>query len=255
VVKGDIQAQWVAEVPYTVSTPLCSTPDTLYFGCVDNKLYELPKARATKPAAVHSVWRVDGNFNEPPVAPAGAAYPFYADDKGNLYRYNGVLGTEQKPVRGDVGSPAVPMVVDGRGGVLLIASTDYRLTALDDVTGRDLKWTAFLGDVASGELYLQAGTVYVHTDEHRLFALRTSDGEKMWKGKAIEGVQQVIGPSKEGNLYLLMDGNRIAKLNTASGEIVFTRTLPDCDFIMSNRATGTVYLGVREGWFWAIRER
>ncbi len=259
--RGALRAKWRIRAESTIITRLCSTRTGIFFGCADNRIYDIRKApttlRLTRP-----VWHLDGNITVSPVASTGSDNPFFIDDEGNLYRYTGIIGSEQKPVRTDVGTPAVPVIIDEQTETLLIASDNYKLTALNSNTGSAVKWSAQTEGIPTGELFVHAGAVYVLNDENKLRAFHLDTikgehraGEGLWNEKSLEEVERVIGPSKDGNVYLKLTGERIAKLDVKSGEIIFTRPLPDVDFVISNRAAGTLYFAKKEGWLWALRER
>lgn len=260
--KYAIEAEWVAPVPSVVATKLCNTPDALFFGCLNNHIYDLQKSKGAGLTPTRFIWRVDGNVNIPPVAREGSDRPYFADDIGNLYFYSGFIGKEHKPLLRGLGKPVVPMVLDDESGTLLYASSKFTLVALDADTGVDKKWTAPIESNALGRLYLHKGAVYVVNDENRLRAFHLSTvkdahraGDPLWGEKVVDEVVRVIGPSREGSLYLELTDAAIAKLDVSSGEIIFVRPLPDVDFVLSNRAAGTLYFGLEEGWLWALRER
>ena len=260
--RGTLRTVWRIRAASTIITPLCSTRAGIFFGCADNRIYDIRKASATTLLMSRAIWRLDGNITVPPVTVAGSDHPFFIDDRGNLHRHTGIIGSEQRPVRTDVGAPAVPAVIDEQTETLLIASDNYKLTALNSTTGAAIKWTAQTEGIPIGELFVHAGAVYVLNDENKLRAFHLDTikgehtaGEGLWNEKSIEEVERVIGPSKDGNVYLILTGERIAKLDVKSGEIIFTRPLPDVDFVLSNRAAGTLYFAKKEGWLWALREK
>jgi len=260
--RGAIRTVWRVRAEGTIITPLCSTRAGIFFGCADNRIYDIRKASAATLLMSRVIWHLDGNITVPPVTAADSDHPFFVDDRGNLHRYTGIIDSEQRPVRTDVGAPAVPVVIDEQTETLLIASDNYKLTALNSTTGAAIKWTAQTKGIPTGELFVHTSAVYVLNDENELRAFHLDTikgehtaGEGLWNEKPVEEVERVIGPSKDGNVYLILTGERLAKLNVQSGEIIFTRPLPDVDFVLSNRAAGTLYFAKKEGWLWALRER
>ncbi len=256
--NGALPVEWVAVSDYAILTPLCNSKNAVFFGCADGKIYLLPKLTAAEFSAMRPVIRVKKNINIgiPPVMLKTANYPFCIDDGGNLYLYGGTLGKEQKPIRTDLAKPTAPMLVDDETKTLLIPTQDFRLYALDAVVGVEKKWVAYpKAAYITGEMKLHKGSVYVRTTRNELFAYSMRGGRPLWGEKTVPEVERVIGPARDGNLYLLLTGPRLAKLDIQTGAILFERPLPDVQFIVCDQNDGTLFLVNALGRIWAISER
>ncbi|WP_181686456.1 outer membrane protein assembly factor BamB family protein [Halorhabdus salina] len=125
------------------------------------------------------------------------------------------------------GEGVSPIVVDD--GVLVATgdvSTQYHGVAQYDLNG-DLRWKNELpGPVsASPDGHSQVVYVPIETpDGGRLFAFRTTDGERLWTID-VQG-EQLFSPTFADNTVFLRTTDRLLTIDTESGEISRYRSMP-----------------------------
>ncbi len=259
--EGMLTPAWVVRHNGIISTPLCETENFLFFGARDQRVFAVFKSAAE---GRHDTWlidRLDDRMKTAPVALNRVDRPFFVDASGKLYRFGGQVATMLKPLQEGLGPVDVPLLVDGPSATLLVASDNYKLYAINANNPRTIKWTGELGSKPSESLYIYNRSVYVLNEngELRAFHLDPTEagmaGKPLWGGRPVTGVRKIVSKGKENALYVLRPGNKIAKLDTASGEILWERELPQVDYAPVNRHDSVIYLGIKEGWLWALKPR
>lgn len=257
--EGILRAAWTLRHDGIIDTPLCETESALFFGDRDNHLYALVKGRTSAANMITMVSFIDAPMSLAPVTADRKDTPYVLDSAGDLYHCRGFSTEPLKPILPTrLGGAHVPMLIDEPSETLLVATDSYRLTALDSATGRNIKWTRQLGDRPVGEMYIYNAAAYVINAAGQLMAFRLTDSkdgrtsQPLWGDKKIPGVVRVLSQGANNTLYILFRGNRLAKLDTAAGKILWERQLPDVDFIAANPSGPTIYLGTKEGFIWAV---
>jgi len=259
--KGSLRAAWVKKHDGIIVTPICETEHMVFFGDRNQRVYALVKNEKPENIAILMIDWLDDRIAIAPVAFKRADRPFFLDAAGDLYNFAGKFDTALAPLPLALGPIDVPMLADEAGQTLLVAGANYRLNAIDANSPGRFKWTAELGARPVGEMYVYNRAVYVITERAQLMAFQldaTPDGfagKPLWGDNKVLDVNRVIAQGDGNILYVLRTGNRLAKLDTATGKIVWERKLPDVDFIAVNRFGPAIYLGIKEGYIWSILPR
>lgn len=259
--EGLLTAAWIARHGGTIATPLCETEDALFFGDRDQGVYALLKGATEGRNEIRFIDKLDASVNVAPVTISRLGRPFFLNSGGRLYRFGSRYATVLQPLQSALGFVRVPMLIDDPSATLLIASDNFKLYAIDVNDPRTIKWNAELGSRPGEAMYIYDRAVYVINEngELRAFSLDETPaglpGKHLWGGNPVMNVRKIISKGESGVLYVLRAGNRIGKLDTAAGKIVWEREMPQVDYLPVNRLDSTIYLGIKEGLLWALRPR
>jgi len=258
--EGFLHAAWVKQHDGIIVTPLCDTERLLFFGDRAQRIYAVVKGLTGDTTEIRMVDRLDDRIPAAPVTVKRGDRAYFLDASGDLYRFGGAYSTVLKPLPPQLGPINVPMIADDQSDTVLIASVDYKLHAVNATTGKR-KWSQELGAKPVGAMYIYNRAVYVVNENGQLLAFQLDDtqtamsSKALWGDKKVLGVKQIISQGQGNCLYLLRSGNRIAKLDTATGDILWERQLPAVEFIVVNRHGPAIYVGIKEGYIWALLPR
>jgi outer membrane protein assembly factor BamB len=259
--EGYLKAEWVKTFDGVVSTPLCETDHMIFFGARDQRVYALIKSADPATVMIRLIDHLDERIELAPVVTQHNDRAFFIDAAGDLYRFTGTYGNVMKPLIERLGPVDVPMLVDDQSNSILIATADYKLHAIDSRDGRTALWTRELGSKPVGALYIYNRAVYVVTDDAQLRAFTLDEtpeavaGKPLWNGAVVLDVKKIVSQGADNSLYVLRSDSRIAKLDAKTGGILWERRLPTVDFVVVNRYGAAIYLGIREGYIWALMPR
>ncbi|RKY26766.1 MAG: hypothetical protein DRP79_04315 [Planctomycetota bacterium] len=259
--EGLLTPAWVARHDGIIATPLCETANFLFFGDRNQRAYAVLKAASNGRNDIRLIDKFDARMKAAPITMSRIDRPFFVDTSGSLYRFDGRFSAVLEPLLKGLGTVEAPMLVDAPTATLLVASDNYKLYAINVNNPRSIMWTGELGSKPAGTMYIYDRAVYVLNEdgELRAFHLDKTEagiaGKPLWDGRPVFNVKSIISKGKENTLYVLRAGSRIGKLDTASGRVVWERAAPRVDYMPVNRYNSTIYLGIKEGWLWAIKPR
>jgi len=259
--EGYLRAAWVKKHDGIIVTPLCDTERMLFFGDRDQRVYALIKGLTADACEIRMIDHLEDRIEIAPVTEKRIDRPYFLDASGDLYRFTGLYGIMIKPLLPPLGPIDIPALVDEQSETLLIASSDYKLHAVDARDGRRVKWTRELGAKPVGTMYIYNRAVYVINENAQLLAFQLDDtqtatsGKPLWDGNKVLDVKKIVSQGQGNSLYVLRAGNRVAKLDTTNGNILWERQLPEVEFIVVNRYGPAIYLGIKEGYIWSLLPR
>ena len=134
-------------------------------------------------------------------------------------------------------------------GLVLVASRDYVLYALNPITG-DVAWMATTGDPLETTPQVIGGRVYVVKRGGTLMAFEEVAGQTLWTA---EGIDRTIAASPM-TLFVLRDDGTIAALSTSKGEEQCRLDPGDVALVATNDIDGQLFVASRDGRIMAIRE-
>lgn len=181
-------------------------------------LLALLQAPAPVTPALDARWAVA--FDSPPAATPGfdqttAYVPLKA---GQLVAVNLDRGTERW--RLDVATAFTPATGEG----LVFTINAEIIEARDAATGAT-RWRTPLPGGAAVPLYYDTGWLLASTPAGDLAALRASDGTLVWRQQLGAQLSGPPGPALD-RLYLALDDQRLVAVLLATGDEVWSRTLP-----------------------------
>jgi outer membrane protein assembly factor BamB len=135
------------------------------------------------------------------------------------------------------------------GGLLLVASRDYSLYALNAASGL-VAWRTLMGDPLEKTPRPVGDRVYVIKKGGDLLALDERTGQTVWTAK---GLEEFVAASPE-TLFMLSRGGRIAALSPADGSIKYTLGLGRLKLVAVNEIDGQLFLASSDGHVVALRE-
>ena len=266
---------WQIDLPFSASSAPAGTSGRVVIGSWDDRFYAIkkdpPRGR---------VWHW---LTEDDVRAAGVGYePIYIGVSldGGIYAFNQQGGEFRWkiPTRGPIVSTPV-----AHQGKLYVGSEDFALYCVD-LTQADLEWRYETGGPITQSPVVIGDAVYVIPEDRRLVAVRrvgasrdeeTDEpvaGDPFWQiqvGNANPGVKgraRVLTRGRE-NLYVLDELEQILAVHHALGKVLWKAPFRGIDFFATNSHDiasrddaesargGTIFLGMRSGWFYAIREK
>ena len=177
-----------------------------------------PSPTPSPSLALDARWVV--RFDSPPAtAPGYDATSAYIPLKdGKLVAVNLDRGTIRWSL--DVATPFTPATGEG----LVFTVTDSTIEARDARTGAT-NWRTPLAGGAALPLYFDTGWLLASTTTGDLAALRASDGSIVWRQQLGAPLSGPPGPALD-RLYLPLNDNRLVSVLLATGETLWSRTLP-----------------------------
>jgi outer membrane protein assembly factor BamB len=137
---------------------------------------------------------------------------------------------------------------DGRNVFAL--ANNKMLYALDAATGAPA-WKFPAGAIADADPVYIGGRIYVSTYRNGLYCFAADRAApEIWSHK---DAQQVLAVGLK-RVYVLLNGNRLAALNSESGEVVWQRPLPSDTVAVTNTASDRVILTAVRGDILALTE-
>jgi len=113
-------------------------------------------------------------------------------------------------------------------------------------------WQFSTGEPISKSPVVIGDTVYVISDNKRMFAIAAKNGLPIWASPA-NGVKQLMAVSKD-RMYVAGDIGRLAILETATGARVSDIPTIEYDLYVLNSLTDRLYVGSRNGTIQCLRE-
>jgi len=113
-----------------------------------------------------------------------------------------------------------------------------------------VKWSFVTGaDVWSGDVYGSPaigadGTIYFGSRDHKVYAVRASDGKMKWSRPTGLNVTSSPAIGSDGTIYIGSGDKKLYALNSKDGSVKWVRKMPDA--VVSSPALGadgTVYVG------------
>ncbi len=140
-----------------------------------------------------------------------------------------------------------PPLVD-EGQLLIVLPEQIR--ALDPLTGR-LRWSLALARPLSAALTSVGGVVILVTDEGDVMAMRSRDGEIVWRRSLGSVSRHAPAPLGDGSIVLTLADGRVIALRALSGDPLWERALPGA---LSAPATARdrVFVGSTNNFFYAL---
>ena len=173
---------------------------------------------ATAPPPLDARWAV--TFDSLPAATPGfdSTSAYIPLKGGQLAAVNLDRGTIRWTL--DVATAFTPATGEG----LVFTVNDEVIEARDAQTGA-ARWKTPLSGGAAVPLFYDTGWLLASTKSGDLAALRASDGTVVWRRQLGAPLSGPPGPALD-RLYLSLEDNRLACVLLASGETVWSRTLP-----------------------------
>jgi outer membrane protein assembly factor BamB len=217
-------------------------------------------------------WRfvTDGDVISSPVVQGQTVYVGSGD--GHLYALDRTTGVRRWAFDAGLPIPSSPAV---GAGAVYFGTRDSQYYAVDVATGRQ-RWRFTTGPLMpwpwgheSGDVYMSSpafvdGTVYFGAGDGRVYAVDAATGKEKWHAQtsgrvraspAVDG-SRVYAGSADGRVYAFdrTTGATKWKFETEgvklnSGDFGFDRRTVQSSPAVAN---GTVYVGARDGWIYAI---
>ena len=134
-------------------------------------------------------------------------------------------------------------------GLVLVASRDYVLYALNPVTG-EVAWMATTGDPLEKAPQVRGGRVFVVKRDGALMAFEEVTGARLWTA---EGVDRTLcaGPT---TLFVLRPSGTISALSVASGQEKYRLGPGLVTVVATNDIDGQLFIADRHGRVEAVHE-
>lgn len=183
----------------------------------------------------------------------GTIYVNGRNEKFYALNPNGTLKWEYAHAGGGDSNPAI-----ASDGTIVFGSDDKHVYAFDPVQGGTPapKWSFATGNKANGSPSIANGVVYIGSEDNKLYAIRLSNGEKIWESKAYAD-NTVSTPTidKEGKVYFGIKEKAFYALNASDGTESWSKTDFSDDFIFSSAtldANGLLYIANDNGMLYAF---
>lgn len=144
-----------------------------------------------------------------------------------------------------------------QGSVVYFGSDDRNVYAVEDIgTSGRLKWkTATNGLVESSPAVGADGTVYIGSDDSKLYALNGSTGAVRWSRSLNLLVRSSPVISQNGTVYVGSDDDRLYAINAASGAVRWSyKTGLDVRSSAAIGPSGIVYIGSNDNNVYALTD-
>jgi len=213
------QFHWSYDTGNAVEPKPTVADGVVYVGGNDGKVYALDAATG------HFRWSYPtrNTVNSSPTVAGGVVY--VGSDDGKVYALDAATGHFRwsYPTGGPVDStPAVT------GGVVYVDSLDGKTYALDTATGH-FRWSYPTGNTVNGapsgfvntyesSPVVAGGTVYIGSDDGKLYALDAATGHSRWSyltGGPVESSPVVAG----GTVYIGSDDGKVYALDAAGSGV------------------------------------
>ena len=140
--------------------------------------------------------------------------------------------------------------LSGTQGLVLAASRDYSLYAINPTSGR-LAWVCTVGDPLLKAPHVVNDRIYIIKENHVLLALDELAGEHpLW---TVEGVDEFLAASPRA-IYVLTSDQKIVALSPADGSALFAIDAGRVDLLAVNDVDGQIFAATRDGRLAAVRE-
>jgi outer membrane protein assembly factor BamB len=245
---------WTYDLRQPASGPPFASRSHTYYGGWDDRMHAIDKKDLTQDW--ECVTRGDivagGQQKDPAV--------FFASCDGNVYCADASRGviTWTFPCSGPV--TETPYFYKNR---LYVASRDYNLYAIKTTDGL-LEWKFPCESEVRSPVAIdtaQSMTAYCVADNYYFYAIDRKDGTLKWKLK--DGVKLLMVGRQ--NAYILTRNREIAAVDNETGELRWKKSFANVDFFTTNyadardvrlgKADYCIYLGFKNGWLFAIREK
>ncbi|MCZ6690168.1 MAG: PQQ-binding-like beta-propeller repeat protein [Planctomycetota bacterium] len=266
---------WRKDLPFSVASPAAATPDAIMIGSWDDRVYAISKKA---PHGKTWMWRTSGDIRA-----AGAEYdPIYiaVSDDGGIYAFNQLRGEHRWTQKTKAQITARPLVHKDR---LYVGSTDYSLYCIDLVQSA-LQWRFETGGPIHQSPVVIRDKVYVISRDGVLSAIHRVQGtasgaekeyvagQKAWQVKlgrknfGRSSSTRVLCRGRD-DLYVLNERHEVVAINDATGQMKWKVPFRAVDFFSVNHnnpsarteqvsdRSGTIFVGFRDGWFYALKEK
>lgn len=265
---------WSVDLAFSTSSPPAATSNRVVIGSWDDRVYAI-----TKDAPRGKVWQWLTGADV--VAPGIGYDPIYVavSADGGIYGFSQQAGDQRWKIM--TKGPIVCGPVTA-GDKLYVASKDFSLYCID-LTEAELEWRFETGGPIQKSPVVIGDTVYVIPDNRILSAVqrtgsRRADvgtsvpGDEMWKvqvGKAnldMPPRARILTRGRD-HTYVLTDDRKIIAVHQKSGEVRWAQDYGRVDFFAVNPnnpaskndvekgRSGTIYVGLESGWFFALKEK
>jgi outer membrane protein assembly factor BamB len=250
---------WTYDLRYPASSPPFASRSHIYYGGWDDRMHAIDKNDRTQDweHVTGGDIRAGGQQEDPSV--------FFASRDGNVYCADASRGkiTWKFSCQGPV--EETPFLYRKR---LYVASRDYNLYAIKTSDGVKA-WKFPCESEVRRPVAVDTSksitdfrlTVYCATDNHYFFAIDNKDGTLKWKLK--DGARLLLVGRQ--NAYVLTEDKQIAAVDNETGELRWKKSFANVNFFVTNpadtrdvragKADYCIYLGFKNGWVVAIREK
>jgi len=233
----------IRELQMAPSTALFVTPSFIYYGTHEGWVYGEHQANqaASWDRLVHSPILCA------PVADGQQVY--FANAEGTVFASDGnqrhILWTHQA---GD--AFVADLKLSGTQGLILAASRDYSLYAINPSSGR-LAWVCTVGDPLLKAPHVVGDRIYIVKENQVMLAINELDGEHpLW---TVEGVDEFLAASPRA-IYVLTSDRKVAALSPTDGSVLFTIDAEQIDLFAINDVDGQIFGATCDGRLSAVRE-
>ena len=195
-------------------------------------------------------------LGEPPHETAGAQELTLTDQVGAGPAAGPVVTDVAEPSRAEEPAPATGLRLAGHaisrrlvviGAAAGIAAIGLVTVIIIAANGANLphgtqRWTYTTGNNVDSSPAVAGGTVYVGSDDHKVYALDAATGHVRWTyttGNNVDSSPAVAG----GTVYIGSDDHKVYALDAATGHVRWTYTTGNNVDSSSAVAGGTVYVG------------
>ena len=231
------------ELKMAPSTALFVTPNFIYYGTHEGWFYgeHLTNLAMNWDRLTHAAILCA------PVADADQVY--FANAEGTVFASDAnqrrILWTFQA---GD--AFAADLKLSGTQGLILAASRDYSLYAINPTSGR-LAWVCTVGDPLLKAPHVVGDRIYIIKEDRVLLAINELAGEQpLW---TVEGVDEFLAASPRA-VYVLTSDQKITALSPADGSALFAIDADRTDLFAVNDVDGQIFAATRDGKLAAVRE-
>ena len=134
---------------------------------------------------------------------------------------------------------------------VFVASLDGYVYAIDEQSGK-IKWEVSTGEGISQTPATVGNSVYVVTDDERLFKLSLEKGKHEW-AEPIPNIGKYVGASRD-RLYLTDSFGDLVVISPDSGAILSRVSAGNVEYIVRNDETDRLYIGSDGGLVQCLRE-
>lgn len=264
---------WKKDLPFATSSPPSGTQGNVVIGSWDDRVYAFSK---DAPNGKEWMWRTGGD-----VLAGGVEYsPLYigVSSDGEIYAFTQVGGELRwkKRTRGPI--VARPVIHQGK---LYISSKDYSLYCVDLMESK-MQWRFETGGPIERSPVVIGDLVFVIPRDRQLTAVHRLqgkvDGKEYVSGDKAWQVQvgrknferattaKVLCRGRD-NVYILNEAKEICAVDLKTGTMRWRAPFGGVSFFATNlnnpgssaelvaKRSGTIYLGLRNGRFFALKEK
>jgi outer membrane protein assembly factor BamB len=267
---------WQKDLPFAVASPPAATQGNVLVGSFDDRVYAVMK---DSPHGRSWMWRTNNDIRAP-----GVEYdPLYiaVSTDGAVYAFSQVGGELRwkKETRGPIVAPPVAF-----RGKLYVGSSDYSLYCID-LLESSLQWRYESGGPIRQPAIAFGDMVYVISEDRILSAIHRVQGQATEPGgrapvagdvawKLELGRKNFDRPSTlrflargRDRVYVLNEERQICVIDARTGDLRMRLPFRGIDFFTTNVNSlasdsemevargGTIFVGRRDGWFFALKEK